>query len=343
MESKNTKIDSKNLPKDFINSYFFYPNIFQKILSFALLPVSFIYFLIALLLKSGKKKDFNIKIISIGNLLSGGSGKTPFCISLTKSLLNRGYDDIFIILRGYKRASSGLVCVRDKEKILCDVAKSGDEAMLIAQSVPCSVIVSENRAKAIDYAKREGAKLVLLDDGYRFRFVKFDILLEPLSRPCFDFTLPSGYYRFPPSFYKKCDLHLKEGKDYKREVALRDLDSIKSQNQDSINLQNQDSTDSKNKKKYILATAIANPARLEPFLAKLSVNVVYRYFLSDHSDFSENILQNLMQKYNANYILMTQKDYVKCANFSLPIALLDLNLKIDSNALEKIIKFIESN
>lgn len=319
-KAKISNKERKNL--SFIDTYFFYPNTLQKILAFLLLPISCIYFLINILLKNmGKKKDFELKIISIGNLVSGGSGKTPFCISLANFLESKNYNNVFIILRGYKRASKGLIIVKDSNKILCGVKDSGDEAMLIAQSVSCNVIVCENRENAINYAKEHGACVILLDDGYRFNFVKFDILLEPLILPYFNFVLPSGYYRFPPKFYKMCDLHLKEGIDYKRNVGIsfmqKDLNNIR----------------------FILVSAIANPARLESFLPK---NIVYKYFLGDHETFSEKILLNLLQQHNADCILMTKKDYVKCENFSLPIAILELDVKIDSNALAKIINFLES-
>ena len=71
-----------------------------------------------------KKIDFGIPVISIGNLIVGGSGKTPFVIELTKDREN-----IAIVLRGYGRASKGLYIISDKGNILENVSISGDEAM----------------------------------------------------------------------------------------------------------------------------------------------------------------------------------------------------------------------
>ncbi|MWV61360.1 tetraacyldisaccharide 4'-kinase [Helicobacter saguini] len=418
--SKNP--NSSTQTTSFIESYFFYPSFWQKVLSFTLLPISFIYFLIAFGLKSfGRKKDFGVKIISVGNLVSGGAGKTPFVIALCEFLESKKLgnlqvletkntdfsnkdsnqivessnidsiessrldsnkknknSDIYIILRGYKRKSKGLVIVRDSSGIKCDVAQSGDEAMLIAQNVRSNVLVCENRSLAIMHAKSRGARLIILDDGYRFRFKKFDILLRPALQPFFPFTLPSGYYRLPPRFYKNCNLSLRENSDYTRFVDVeiveskqnlqaqisplfsvggngRDIEmqekfesanfhkNTESNNLDSKKLENIESNlqDSKNfTPTFILATAIANPSRLQSYTQNLQI--CHKFFLNDHDEFDEQILKNLLEKYNANYILMTQKDYVKCEHFALPIALLKLKMKIDSKALQKISAFIES-
>ena len=331
MDSKIEK-DSK---KDFIESYFFYPKLWHKCLALLLLPFSCIYAIVAICRKYCMSfKAFDLKIISIGNLVSGGSGKTPFCIALVQHLEQCGYKDIYVILRGYKRKSKGLVQVSNQGTILCNVKQSGDEAMLIAMQTTCSVIVSEDRVVALHYAKKNNASIVILDDAYRFNFNKFDILLEPIITPYFPFVLPSGYYRFPKSFYKRCDLHIKEGIGYTRGVQIcypkRD-DSIKQDNSRDSSLQAE--------KRFILATAIANPSRLQPFLPK---NIIHSYYLPDHASFTSEALQDLLYKYNATHILMTQKDYVKCRDFDLPFALIMLNIEIDSNVLEKIESFLKT-
>lgn len=312
----------KDTPKDFIESYFFYPKLWHKILSFLLLPFSFIYVFIAIYRKCcTTTKTFDLKILSVGNLVSGGSGKTPFCIALVQHL-QKNRKGIYVILRGYKRKSKGLVQVSSEGKILCDVAMSGDEAMLIAMQTKSSVIVSEDRVLALNYAKNNNASIVILDDAYRFNFNKFDILLEPRIEPYFPFVLPSGYYRFPKFFYKKCDLHLKEGVGYVRKVKIEYLSEFATKNNDNT--------------RFIFATAIANPSRLQPFLPE---NIIHSYYLPDHDSFTFEALQALLEKYNATHILMTQKDYVKCEGFDLPFALLNLSIEIDSIALGK----IESN
>ena len=109
-----------------IEEYFYNPTLFQKFLSLILFPLSYLYCLIMYIrFKQTKVEDFDIKIIGVGNLNVGGSGKTPLVIALASK-----YDDVAIILRGYGRKSLGLYVVKTKDEIICDVDISGDEAMI---------------------------------------------------------------------------------------------------------------------------------------------------------------------------------------------------------------------
>ena len=137
-----------------VEDYLFFPNIFQQFISFLLLPFTFIYMLIIALKRANSKIiDFKIPIISIGNIIVGGSGKTPLSIFLAKK-----YTNVCVILRGYGRESKGLYVVSNKGKILEDIKISGDEARLLANSLPkATIIVSEDRKKS--YFKSKGISL----------------------------------------------------------------------------------------------------------------------------------------------------------------------------------------
>ena len=162
--------------------------------------------------------EFGVPVISIGNLIVGGSGKTPFAIYLAK---NR--DNVCVILRGYGRVSKGLHVVSKHGRILENVEISGDEAMLLAQALPrATVIVSIDRAEAIKKAKEMGCKLIILDDGFsKVNIKKFDILLRPKKEPENVFCLPSGGYREPKMMYSVANMVLKEGIDFQRFVTYK--------------------------------------------------------------------------------------------------------------------------
>lgn len=297
----------------FIDSYFYQPNFWQKCLSIALLPISVFYGVSATLRRvlgwAFGVRDFGVPIISVGNLVVGGSGKTPFIIEVA-----REFNDVAIISRGYKRQSKGLVVVSHRGEIVCKQAEAGDEAFLIAKSLPnTTVIVCKNRVKAIEEAINLGAKCIFLDDGFRFAFKKLNILLKPKLSPYFPFVLPSGIYREMPYLYKYADLLILEGRDYDREVFV-----------------------SNPTQRMLLLTAIANPSRLEEYLPA----VVGKIFLSDHSRFDEEFLCTEIEKHSATSLLVTTKDEVKLQDMPFNLSVMRLKLRIDSEILRQIRDYI---
>jgi len=254
-----------------------------------------------------RKLFFTIPIVSIGNLTVGGNGKTPFCIALAKNR-NR----VAIILRGYGRKSHGLILVSDHGQIMCDAMASGDEAMLYAKSLPdATVIVSEDRVEAIRFAKKRGAKIIFLDDGFSKSYIsKIDILLKPSPEPPNSFCIPSGPYREPQFLYKFADLIVSEGNDFVRHVEVQSASE-----------------------RMLLVTAISKPSRLDAYLPE---NVIGKISFEDHYMYTEKELENLLLEHNATTILTTQKDAVKMATFDIPLSILKLEIEIFPETLAKI-------
>lgn len=298
-----------------IDRYFYNPTWWQKIIIFLLLPLSYFYCFISYFRrKLSPTLDFGIPIISIGNLVVGGSGKTPFLIHIAQSLPNL---KIAVVSRGYKRKSKGLVVVSRFGEILCSQQDAGDEPYLIAKSVKnASVIVCKKRKEAIFKAKEMGCDVVLLDDGFRFKYKKLNILLRPKLEPYYPFCLPSGMYREWSKSYDEADLIIKEGEGYMREVSVENPTE-----------------------RMLLLTAIANPMRLNEFLPQ----VVGKVYYPDHSDFSLQELKEKMQEYNATSLLVTSKDYVKLEKMDLPISLLALRLRVEESIIERIKNYIKEN
>ncbi len=295
-----------------VEKYLFYPTFLQKILSFFLLPLSSVYCVVVYIKRFiSHAKDYGIPIISIGNLIVGGSGKTPLTIALAEKI-----DNVAIVLRGYKRESVGLIVVSQYGVITSNVKKSGDEAMLFAKSLPkATVIVSEDRSKGIQKAKQMGAKVVLLDDGFsKVNIKKFDILLKPPLNEANHFCLPSGPFREPPSFYKKADLVIVEDRDFTRVV------NIKNPSQ-----------------RMVLVTAISKPSRLDRYLPDFIEKVYY----PDHYSFNGVELETILRKYSADSILTTKKDAVKMEKFRVDLSILELELKLKPFIYEEVNKYIK--
>ena len=154
-------------------------------------------------------------VISVGNIVAGGTGKTPTAIWIASHLQAEGYR-VAILLRGYHRQSrTATTVVSDGNQICGSIEESGDEAMMIARTVPgCIVIVGKDR-HATGYAAvrmwDESPGILILDDGFQHRRLKrdLDIVTVDSTQPFGTGTLlPAGTLREPRSALKRADIVL---------------------------------------------------------------------------------------------------------------------------------------
>jgi len=298
--------------KHFFEMMFFSPQWYHYPLIVILTPLSLLYgagMFVRRVLTS--QKAFGIPIVSVGNLIVGGSGKTPFVIALASK-----FEGVTIISRGYGRLSTGLIEVSREGEILVDVEQSGDEPMLMAQSLPnCSVIVSEDRHKAIELAKSSGAKLIILDDGFnRVEIQKYEILLEPASIKNY-LPFPAGAFREFWFSRRVADIVLKEERDFQRVVEIADVT-----------------------KRMVLLTAISNPQRLDKYLPE---NVLAKMYLEDHAYFDKAMILSYVQQHEASSLLCTSKDKVKLEGIDIPLSEMKLKLTVNNDIIIKIESYIE--
>lgn len=290
--------------------FFYAPGPFERVLSWLLWPLSFIYCgVMAWRFRNTAAEEFGIPVVSVGNLTVGGSGKTPLVTALAAR-----YEGAAIVLRGYGRRSRGLLVVSDGQNIVRDVEQSGDEAMIYAQQLPGTVvIVSEIREAGIEKAKAMGCGVVFLDDGYgKHQIKKLDLVIG-VDTPN-SFCLPAGPYRERLWKGKEAVL-IREDEHFTRKVGLKDATP-----------------------KMVLVTAIARPKRLDPFLPP----VVGKYYFPDHHFFSKTELEEVLHKSGADSLLVTLKDYVKIRAFELPLSLLDLELELSSELTDRVDDYISS-
>ena len=141
-------------------------------------------------------------VVSVGNLAVGGRGKTPLAACIARLLLAAG-ERPAILSRGYRRetAVEGVVVVRDQSGIRADLARSGDEPLMLARQLPgVSVLVCEDRYLAGCVAEHHlGATVHVLDDGMQHLQLDRDLEIvlvgqEDVRRPV---TLPAGRLREP--------------------------------------------------------------------------------------------------------------------------------------------------
>lgn len=133
----------------------------KNIISLLLWPFGCLYGLATatrLLLKTPHKVD--AKVICVGNLTAGGTGKTPVSISLAKILQQNGQNPYFVS-RGYGGKLKGLQVMPD----IHNAADVGDEPLLLAGQAP--VIINPDRYAGALMAEQEGANYIIMDDGFQ--------------------------------------------------------------------------------------------------------------------------------------------------------------------------------
>src|SRR3954470_4593226 len=141
-------------------------------------------------------------VLSVGNLAVGGRGKTPVVAMLARELLAMG-ERPAILTRGYARThpADGVVVVRDPEGIRSDLARAGDEPLMLARQLDgVSVLVSPDRYLSGCLAEHHfGATVHVLDDGFQHLQLERDVDIVIVGRDDFarPVTLPGGRLREP--------------------------------------------------------------------------------------------------------------------------------------------------
>ncbi len=272
-----------------------------------------------------------IPVISIGNLTMGGTGKTPTAMLLARYIAQTHRKKVAIVMRGYKRDSSGYQLVSEGNGPLLEVKQSGDEAYLLAEELLGTIIVvDENRVRGAEEAKKLGAEVILLDDGYQHMSVHRDLnlLVVNVHQPP-GAVLPFGGSREDSDAARGADfLLLTSASDEEMSNAIvRELSIAKGVNIPFARVRSianglasldpaiRDLDDlSQLKGKRVLAVAsIANPERFVNLLSHHGAKVELED-LGDHASYDrERLLRilNRAERLNVDMIVTTAKDAVK--------------------------------
>ena len=161
-----------------------------------------------------KARRLPCRVISVGNIVVGGTGKTPAVIAIAKHLQREGRR-VAILSRGYKRrVREKVTIVSDGEKVYASAMESGDEAYMMAKHLSgVPIVVGKCRYLAGQIAlERFKVDVLLLDDGFQHRQLArdVDILTIPATHPFGSpqHLLPAGTLREPPSALRRADLIL---------------------------------------------------------------------------------------------------------------------------------------
>ncbi len=149
-----------------------------------------------------------VPVISIGNLLMGGTGKTPHVIAACDFLMRQGLRPA-VVTRGYGgKAGKGPLVVSDHNKVCSDAVTAGDEPFMMARQMPGVPVIagSDRCACAICATEQLGAEVIVLDDGFQHMSLcrDRDVVLVPAKRPFGNgHVFPGGYLREPLDALKR--------------------------------------------------------------------------------------------------------------------------------------------
>lgn len=151
-----------------------------------------------------RRRRLPVPVISVGNLTVGGTGKTPMTQLVTRTLQAASVQPC-VLTRGYGgRFEYGVGVVSSPQGIEADAATAGDEAVMLAESLPGVAVVAgkDRRRTGMVAVERFGPDVIVLDDGMQFYQLHrdLDLVLLDSARP-FDngWLLPRGLLREPPS------------------------------------------------------------------------------------------------------------------------------------------------
>jgi len=273
-----------------------------------------------------QSKRFDHPIICVGNLSTGGTGKTPMVEYLIRQLQQRY--NLAVLSRGYKRNTKGFL-LADTNSTYNSI---GDEPFQYHSKFKnVQVAVDEKRVRGItNLLQMEGAAdIIILDDAFQHRQVKagLNILLTAFDNPFYkDVCLPTGNLREPISGRKRADIIIVTKCPNKLtkpdKAAIREqISPLKHQTIFFSSIQYaQEARDGKNNSKtlqdlapFTLVTGIAKPAPVITYLKQLDLKFEVMTY-PDHHSFSVQDIKDLQTK---ERILTTEKDYTRLCTTDL--------------------------
>ena len=271
--------------------------------------------LITIKKKMTKVRSFKIPIICVGNIYTGGTGKTPISIHIAKELLQKGMKPV-ILRKFYKNHNDEYKLIKNKFK---------------------NLLLDKNRLNALNKLEVSDHDVVVLDDGLQDYRIKKDLKIV-----CFNqnqligngFVLPSGPLREGLGALKDVDMVLINGdEDEKFTKKILDINNnlrIFYYSYEPVNL-----GEFKNKKLFAIA-GIAHPENFFQILERNKLKVEKKLIFPDHYNFSRKEIEEILKEAESKdfQIIMTEKDYFKIDHFNLEkIKYLKILLKVDNQEI----------
>ena len=305
------------------------------------------------LYRSGLRKGAKLRarVISVGNITVGGTGKTPLVIYLAEKLRAEG-EKVAILTRGYKRQKKEMLDLTQISRDEFNWRDAGDEPCLLARRLPeVPLMVAKNRYHSGDSAVREhGARFLIMDDGFQhLRLLRdTDIVVIDSTNPFGNGKLlPAGPLREPLTSLKRADILVLTKTDQaanKEELVamlkrynhkapiVESVYQVRSIERLSDGFPVQ--PDKVHSKRALAFSGIGNPLSFENTLRQLGIRILRHRKFRDHFAYeSKDILEldREAESLGAELIITTEKDSVRIPLINepkFPIHVLKIDLKV---------------
>jgi tetraacyldisaccharide 4'-kinase len=284
------------------------------------------------------QEEFDVPVVSVGNITVGGTGKTPHVEYIVEALYRRYH--VAVLSRGYKRKTKGFILASNN----MTPRDIGDEPYQIYRKYSglITLAVCENRRKGIRELLRidPDINLILLDDGFQHRYVKpkVNVVLVDYNRPPYeDRLMPLGSLREPVERLLRCDVVVvtKCPSDLTAmdiRMMKKNLDLFPSQRLYFSNIRYADPVPVfpvqspqltslqwlRDDDALLCLTGIATPKPLVRYLRQFSTRIKVMHF-DDHHFFTRRDFGDIFKVYNSlegkrKFIITTEKDAVRIMN-----------------------------
>lgn len=313
-----------------------------------LIPLSWLFgiivFLRKYLYKNGWLKSYrlNVPVIVVGNINVGGTGKTPLVIWLAEQMKLAGYKP-GIISRGYGGRA------RQVTEVLPDsnAMEAGDEAVLIAARTNAPVFVSADRVLAGQrlLATYPECNVIISDDGLQHYRMQRDVEIVVYdSAKGFgnDALLPAGPLRESKARLKNVDAVISNGTDNRgsaKNFNPIEMQLVTADLYNLIDAQKKSSVQAFSQQRILAIAGIGNPKRFFDQLSNMGLQFESRAY-ADHYKFQAKDFDSI----NADVVLMTEKDAVKCRTFAQPnFWVLPVSAVVNGELMSVVLNKLNSN
>lgn len=289
-----------------------------------------------------KTKRVNAYVISVGNMTTGGVGKTPVVSEIAKYLIAHG-QNVAIVSRGYggRLNNKNINMISDGASIYFDAFQAGDEPYWLAENTPgCYVFTCKNRYMAAKQAvEKFGVNVVILDDGFQHRKLHRDldiVLMDSIKGFGNENLLPAGPLREGPEALDRIDKLVVVSKSFKHDTASKvarimqkrlKIPTLVCKTEPDYVYNIKSGQQLMEGMEVTAMCAIGQPQQFYDFLSKYQV--VKTVTFDDHHQYSPLDIVDI-----SGNIITTEKDAVKLARFDRnDIYALKLKTVIDVEAL----------